>query len=129
MSSSTNLNAKSGNDPLAHQGEESSANPQDQNKSNTANSEEDKCWVRRYLKKGECKDSFLEADKCVDDEDDVNKCRDATIKFMTCMYANQDYYGLYLGEKKAALTRELDMLEEAEAAAAKKKESEELKGK
>ncbi|XP_024006890.1 uncharacterized protein LOC18011653 [Eutrema salsugineum] len=103
MSSSTNLNAKSGNDPLAHQGEESSANPQDQNKSNTANSEEDS--LNQTKNKA---------------EEDCGVWR---------VLGTSDYYGLYLGEKKAALTRELDMLEEAEAAAAKKKESEELKGK
>ncbi|CAA7037853.1 unnamed protein product [Microthlaspi erraticum] len=137
--------AKTGNDPSTHQGGDSSATSQDPNISKTVSTENnlnqtnkeaeedcEECSLRRFIKEGECKDIFIEVDNCVDDEDDVNKCRDASMKLMTCMFTNSDYYGPYLVAQKKALTQayktaleELEIAEEAMAVAKKKKEAEE----
>lgn len=141
--------AITGNDPSAHQGGDSSATSQDPNKTKTVSSEDnlneankeaeedcEECSLRQFIKGGECKDIFIEVDNCVDDEDDVNKCRDARMKLKTCMFTNSDYYGPYLVAQKKALTQalemaleELEIAEEAVAAAKKKKEAEETEEK
>lgn len=135
--SSTNPNAANSET----KGGESSADSQDSNKSKTVNSEDnlnqtskeadedcEDCWFRRFFKRGECKDAFIEVDNCDKDADDDMKCREAILKLDTCMYANVHYYGQYLAAKKEMLTqalKDLEMAEEAAAAAAKKKEEEE----
>ncbi|KAG7563396.1 GCK domain [Arabidopsis suecica] len=145
--SSMNPNAeKSGNDPSAYQGGDSSAASQDPNKSKTVSTSDDnlnetnkekeeedcdECWLSRFLKKGGCKDAFIEVDHCWEVKDDGTNCRDARLKLNTCMYSNVDYYGQYLAMQKERFTQSLKDLEEGEkaAAAAKKKEEGETKGK
>ncbi|CAL9248843.1 unnamed protein product [Arabidopsis halleri] len=138
--SSMNPNAENS----AYQGGDSSATSQDPNKSKTVSSEDnlnetnkekeeedcDECWLSRFLKKGGCKDAFIEVDHCWEVKDDGTNCRDARLKLNTCMYANVDYYGQYLAMQKERFTQSLKDLEEGEkaAAAAKKKEGE-TKGK
>ncbi|EOA26175.1 hypothetical protein CARUB_v10019613mg, partial [Capsella rubella] len=105
----------------------------DDNNLNETNKEKeedcDECWLRRFLKKGGCKDEFIEVDHC----EDSKKCRDARLKLNTCMYANVNYYGQYLAMQKAMFTQSLKDLEKGEeaaaAAAAKNEEEEETKGK
>lgn len=129
----------------AYQGGDSSAASQDPNKSKTVSSDDnlnetnkekeeedcDECWLSRFLKKGGCKDAFIEVDHCWEVKDDGTSCRDARLKLNTCMYANVDYYGQYLAMQKERFTQSLKELEKGEeaAAAAKKKEEEETKGK
>ncbi|CAD5318004.1 unnamed protein product [Arabidopsis thaliana] len=151
--SSMNANAenseskpKSGNDPLDHQGGDSSAASEDPNKSKTVSSDDDlsetnkekeeedcgECWLSWYLKKGDCKDAFIEVDHCREVKDDGTNCRDARLKLITCMYTNVDYYGPFLAMQKEMRTqslKELEQGEEAAAAAKKKEEEEETKGK
>ncbi|PWA58341.1 GCK [Artemisia annua] len=53
-------------------------------------------------KDGECKETFIEWEECVDqvkknDEGIVNKCSEVASDLKTCMSANRDYYDAVLG--------------------------------
>lgn len=63
---------------------------------------EDECGFCTYMKDGECKETFVKWEECVDegkknDEGIVNKCSEVASDLKTCMSANRDYYDAVLG--------------------------------
>ena len=57
------------------------------------------------MKGGECREAFINWEKCVEEgedngEDIVEKCVQVTSALTKCMEANQDYYGPILHAEK-----------------------------
>ncbi|PWA56248.1 GCK domain protein [Artemisia annua] len=57
---------------------------------------EKECWYCLYMKQGECKETYINWRKCVDeakknDEDSATKCGVATSALKKCIEADQDY--------------------------------------
>ncbi|PWA70070.1 GCK [Artemisia annua] len=57
---------------------------------------EKECWYCLYMKQGECKETYINWQKCVEEaktnnEDIATKCAVATSAFKKCIEADQDY--------------------------------------
>ena len=84
--------------------------------------EEGECGFCLFMKGGECRETFINWEKCVEegeknDEDIVNKCFDATSALKKCMEAHPDYYGVILQAEKDAeqeVNNQLDQEKEEE---------------
>ncbi|KAM7487459.1 hypothetical protein LguiB_024943 [Lonicera macranthoides] len=68
--------------------------------------EEGECGFCLFMKGGDCKDTFIEWEKCVEEaekneEDIVDKCSEATSALMKCMEAHPDYYAPIMRTKKS----------------------------
>lgn len=68
--------------------------------------EEGECGFCLFMKGGDCKDTFVEWEKCVaegekKEEDIVDKCSEATSALMKCMEAHPDYYAPIMRTKKS----------------------------
>ncbi|CAL9243987.1 unnamed protein product [Arabidopsis halleri] len=64
---------------------------------NETEEESGECGLCRYIKGGECKEAFIELEKCWDEakknnEDHISKCKDARLMFKTCKNDNPVYY-------------------------------------
>lgn len=129
MGSASSVNiAKSDEDPSENQGQFSREDG-DESKTliedlNETKEEEEsgECGLCRYIKDGECKESFIALEKCVDEAKDneeksnASKCKEVRIKFKTCMYDNPDYYEPFLaGEAKVVAKMLSDLQAEKEA--------------
>ncbi|KAI3779168.1 hypothetical protein L2E82_08737 [Cichorium intybus] len=69
--------------------------------------EEGECGFCLFMKGGECRETFINWEKCVEEgeknnEDIVNKCFEVTSALKKCMEANPDYYGVILQAEKDA---------------------------
>ncbi|XP_076900245.1 uncharacterized protein LOC143554362 [Bidens hawaiensis] len=78
-----------------------------QNPNEQEDEEEGECGFCLFMKGGECKETFISWEKCVEEgekngEDIVNKCYDATSALKKCMEAHPDYYGVILQAEKDA---------------------------
>lgn len=72
------------------------------------------------MKGGECRETFIEWEKCVDEgeknkEDIVDKCFEATAALKKCMEAHPDYYGPILNAEKAAEKEAIREMEKVKA--------------
>ncbi|XP_056849398.1 uncharacterized protein LOC108827526 [Raphanus sativus] len=79
--------------------EESKTLTQDSNETTEKEDEDnEECGFCTYIKGGECKESWIELEKCLaeaknnDGESNVTKCKEARKMFKTCMYDNPVYY-------------------------------------
>ncbi|KAK1419921.1 hypothetical protein QVD17_29359 [Tagetes erecta] len=87
---------------------------------NQEQEEEGECGFCLFMKGGECRETFINWEKCVEegeknDEDIVNKCFEATSALKKCMEAHPDYYGVILQAEKVAeqeVNNQLDQLKE-----------------
>lgn len=64
---------------------------------NETEEESGECGLCRYIKGGECKEAFIELEKCWDEakknnEDHIIKCKEARLMFKTCKNDNPVYY-------------------------------------
>lgn len=92
--------------------------------------EEGECGFCLFMKGGECRETFINWEKCVEEgeknnEDIVNKCFDATSALKKCMEAHPDYYGVILQAEKDAeqeVSNQLDQEKEHIAAASNSEE-------
>ncbi|KAI3733667.1 hypothetical protein L6452_13117 [Arctium lappa] len=92
----------------------------------TEDQEEGECGFCLFMKGGECRETFINWEKCVEEgeknnEDIVNKCFDATSALKKCMEAHPDYYGVILQAEKDAeqeVSNQLDQEKQHLAAAA-----------
>ncbi|KAL8224469.1 hypothetical protein R6Q57_019944 [Mikania cordata] len=78
--------------------------------------EEGECVFCLFMKGGECRETFINWEKCVEEgeknnEDIVNKCFEATSALKKCMEAHQDYYGVILQAEKDAEQQVSDQLD------------------
>ncbi|PWA69200.1 GCK-like protein [Artemisia annua] len=69
--------------------------------------EEGECPFCAYMKGGECREAFINWEKCVEEgedngEDIVEKCVQVTMALTKCMEANQDYYAPILQAEKVS---------------------------
>ncbi|XP_024990867.1 uncharacterized protein LOC112525131 [Cynara cardunculus var. scolymus] len=88
--------------------------------------EEGECGFCLFMKGGECRETFINWEKCVEEgeknnEDIVDKCFAATSALKKCMEAHPDYYGVILQAEKDAeqeVSNQLDQEKEHLAAAA-----------
>ncbi|KAF3568185.1 hypothetical protein DY000_02017683 [Brassica cretica] len=86
--------------PIAQDGEESKTLVEDSNETKEKEEDEDgeECGFCTYIKAGECKESWIELEKCLDEakkndgESDVTKCKEARKMFKTCIYDNPVHY-------------------------------------
>ncbi|KAF5777104.1 hypothetical protein HanXRQr2_Chr12g0531721 [Helianthus annuus] len=98
---------------------------------NQESEEEGECGFCLFMKGGECKESFINWEKCVEEgekngEDIVDKCFEATSALKKCMEANQDYYGVILQAEKDAeeeVSKQLDQQKESGVAGESNSES------
>ncbi|GJY07723.1 GCK-like protein [Tanacetum coccineum] len=80
--------------------------------------EEGECPFCAYMKGGECRETFINWEKCIEnngDEDIVEKCFEVTSALSKCMEANQDYYAPILQAEKRAEQKVLNQLEQEKA--------------
>ncbi|GKA14223.1 GCK-like protein [Tanacetum coccineum] len=82
--------------------------------------EEGECPFCAYMKGGECRETFINWEKCIEEaenngEDIVNKCVEVTTALKKCMEANQDYYAPILQAEKSAEQQVLNQLEQEKA--------------
>lgn len=97
--------------------------------------EEGECGFCLFMKGGECRETFINWEKCVEegeknDEDIVNKCFDATSALKKCMEAHPDYYGVILQAEKDAeqeVHYQLDQEKEEKVAVDSKSEDQQQK--
>ncbi|PWA55179.1 GCK-like protein [Artemisia annua] len=88
--------------------------------------EEGECPFCAYMKGGECRETFINWEKCVEeagDEDIVEKCTQVTMALTKCMEANQDYYAPILQAEKMVEQQALNQLEQEKAENAKEEET------
>ncbi|KAL9283775.1 hypothetical protein AtEden1_Chr5g0144521 [Arabidopsis thaliana] len=123
--------AYSDEDPSANQGQfsrdedESRTLIEDLNETGEGKGEEEEsgeCRLCRFIKGGECKESFIALEQCVDEaeesgeESDFTKCKEVRAKFKTCMYENPVYYEPILaGEARAIAKMLMELQAEKEA--------------
>lgn len=94
--------------------EEKGPDSSDQTKSsNIAEEEEEECGFCLFMKGGECRDSFIAWEKCVQDlEKDkgndvkLSKCIELVGLLKTCMEQHADYYSPVFRAEKAAAEQE-----------------------
>ncbi|CAH2069612.1 unnamed protein product [Thlaspi arvense] len=120
----------SGEDPSTNKAESSSASSRDGDESKTlvedSNETEEKeeqeteeCGLCKYIKGGECKESFVALEKCVDEgkeESNPAKCKEVRKIFKTCMFDNPVYYEPIIAAEAhvvAKMLRELQAEKEA----------------
>ncbi|PWA94996.1 isopentenyltransferase 9 [Artemisia annua] len=82
--------------------------------------EEGECPFCAYMKGGECREQFINWEKCIEEgenngEDIVEKCVEVTTALKKCMEANQDYYAPILQAEKMAEQQALNQLEQEKA--------------
>ncbi|CAN7140149.1 unnamed protein product [Brassica rapa subsp. narinosa] len=85
--------------PIAQDVEESKTLVEDSNERKEKEVEDgEECSFCTYIKAGECKESWIELEKCLDEakkkdgESDVTKCKEARKMFKTCIYDNPVHY-------------------------------------
>ncbi|AED96922.1 unnamed protein product [Arabidopsis thaliana] len=115
--------AYSDEDPSANQGQfsrdedESRTLIEDLNETGEGKGEEEEsgeCRLCRFIKGGECKESFIALEQCVDEaeesgeESDFTKCKEVRAKFKTCMYENPVYYEPILAGEARAIAKMLN---------------------
>ncbi|KAI3516516.1 hypothetical protein L1887_15434 [Cichorium endivia] len=113
---SENLNSESANT--------SPVEIENRNQEGEEEEEEGECGFCLFMKGGECRETFINWEKCVEegeknDEDIVNKCFEVTSALKKCMEANPDYYGVILQAEKDAeqeVNNKLDQEKEEHAA-------------
>lgn len=79
--------------------------------------EEGECGFCLFMKGGECKETFINWEKCIEEgeknnEDIVEKCYEVTSALKKCMEANQDYYGVILQAEKDVEQQAINQLEQ-----------------
>ncbi|KVH96161.1 uncharacterized protein LOC112528164 [Cynara cardunculus var. scolymus] len=86
--------------------------------------DEGECGFCLFMKGGECRENFIDWEKCIEEgeknnEDVVEKCFEVTSSLKKCMEAHPDYYGPILQAEKAAQQEAINQLDkEKEAMAA-----------
>lgn len=85
--------------PITRDGDESKTLSEDSKETKEQEEEDsEECGFCTYIKGGECKDSWIELEKCLgeakknDGESGVTKCKEARKTFRTCLYDNPVYY-------------------------------------
>ncbi|KAG2299647.1 hypothetical protein Bca4012_011218 [Brassica carinata] len=82
--------------PITHDGEESKTLVKDTSETKEQKEEDnEECGFCTYIKGGECKESWIELEKCLDEAKKNNgatKCKEARKMFRTCLHDNPVYY-------------------------------------
>ncbi|XP_010477060.1 PREDICTED: uncharacterized protein LOC104756209 [Camelina sativa] len=81
--------------------------------------EEGECVLCSYIKGGECKDAFIELERCwkeaqKNDEDERSKCKEARLMFKACKNDNPVYYEPILALEARDMAKMLSALLNAE---------------
>ncbi|XP_057509118.1 uncharacterized protein LOC130791800 [Actinidia eriantha] len=82
--------------------------------------EEEECGFCLFMKGGECRETFVAWEKCIEEaeknkEDIVEKCFKVTAALKECMEAHPDYYAPILKAEKAAEAEAVRELEREKA--------------
>ncbi|CAH8304716.1 unnamed protein product [Eruca vesicaria subsp. sativa] len=130
MTSSSDSEPRTNEMPSEKLGDSSSELGGDSNSSEKLGEEEEKCGLRLFMKGGDCKDSFMAWEVCVEEADKneeniIPKCMEVTRTLYKCMVDHSDYYQPYLTVEKAV--REEQLKKEMEAEKNKEISEEELK--
>ncbi|EOA13987.1 hypothetical protein CARUB_v10027120mg [Capsella rubella] len=81
----------------------------------TEEGEDEECGLCKYIKGGECKDAFIELERCWDeakknDEDETSKCKEARLMFKACKNDNPVYYEPILALEARVMAKMLSEL-------------------
>ena len=95
--------------------------------------EEGECGFCLFMKGGECRETFVAWEKCIEEaeknkEDIVEKCFKVTSALKECMEAHPDYYAPILKAEKAAEAEAVRELEREKARDVSSSEGSEKKG-
>ncbi|CAH8358718.1 unnamed protein product [Eruca vesicaria subsp. sativa] len=105
--------------PITQEREESKTLVHEDSNETKEKEEEDneECGFCTYIKGGECKDSWIELEKCLADakmnesESEVTKCKEARKMYKTCLYDNPVYYEPIIAAETYMLAKMLSDLQ------------------